>query len=184
LHAMCFSSPGAGQPRKPRDGRTGRPTDGRSLEIQRLIGRALRGAVDLGALPEITLWIDCDVISADGGTRTAAITGAYVALADAVAWATGKGIVPAGRRVLTDSVAAVSVGIIDGLPMLDLPYVEDVRAETDMNVVVTGSGAFVEVQGTAERTPFDRRELDTLLDLALAGTARLAELQNQALGRS
>lgn len=156
---------------------------GRTHEISRLIGRSLRAVTDVAALGENTIVLDCDVLQADGGTRTAAITGAYVALADAVAWATGKGIVPAGRRVLTDSVAAVSVGIIDGVPMLDLPYVEDVRAETDMNVVVTGTGRFVEVQGTAEQAPFDRAELDVLLDLALAGTAELAAVQAAALGR-
>lgn len=154
---------------------------GRTHEISRLIGRSLRAVTDVAALGENTIVLDCDVLQADGGTRTAAITGAWVALADAVAWATAKGILAPGRRVLTDSVAAVSVGIIDGTPMLDLPYVEDVRAETDMNVVVTGSGAFVEVQGTAEQAPFDRAELDTLLDLAVGGTARLAELQRAAL---
>lgn len=154
---------------------------GRTHEISRLIGRSLRAVTDVAALGENTIVLDCDVLQADGGTRTAAITGAWVALADAVAWAKRQGIVPEGRKVLTDSVAAVSVGIIDGVPMLDLPYVEDVRAETDMNVVVTGAGSFVEVQGTAEQTPFDRAELDTLLDLALAGTARLAEFQRAAL---
>lgn len=154
---------------------------GRTHEISRLIGRSLRAVVDVKALGENTVVLDCDVLQADGGTRTAAITGAYVALADAVAWAQRTGVVPAGRRVLRDSVAAVSVGIVDGTPMLDLPYVEDVRAETDMNVVVTGSGAFVEVQGTAEQTPFDRAELDRLLDLAVEGTGRLARLQAEAL---
>ncbi len=157
---------------------------GRTHEISRLVGRSLRAVTDVAALGENTIVLDCDVLQADGGTRTAAITGAYVALADAVAWAKGRGIVPEGRVVLRDSVAAVSVGIIDGTPMLDLPYVEDVRADTDMNVVVTGSGRFVEVQGTAEQEPFDRAELDVLLDLALGGTARLAELQRQALGQA
>ena len=154
---------------------------GRTHEISRLVGRSLRAIIDVAALGENTLVLDCDVLQADGGTRTAAITGAYVALADAVAWARGQGLVPAGRTVLTDSVSAVSVGIIDGVPMLDLPYVEDVRAETDMNVVVTGAGRFVEVQGTAEHATFDRAELDTLLDLALVGTGRLTALQTQAL---
>ncbi len=125
--------------------------------------------------------LDCDVLQADGGTRTAAITGAYVALADAVAWGQRHGHIKGGKPVLTDSVAAVSVGIIDGTPMLDLPYVEDVRAETDMNVVVTGSGTFVEVQGTAEHAPFDRAELDALLDLAVAGIADLTAIQRAAL---
>jgi ribonuclease PH len=153
---------------------------GRTHEISRLIGRSLRAVIDYSALGENTIVLDCDVLQADGGTRTAAITGAYVALADAVAWGQKKGHVKSGT-VLTDSVSAVSVGIIDGVPMLDLPYVEDVRAETDMNVVVTGSGAFVEVQGTAEGAPFDRAELNALLDLAVAGTADLALLQAQAL---
>jgi ribonuclease PH len=154
---------------------------GRTHEISRLIGRSLRAVIDYKALGENTVVLDCDVLQADGGTRTAAITGAYVALADAVAWGRRHGHVTGGKDVLTDSVSAVSVGIIDGVPMLDLPYVEDVRADTDMNVVVTGSGAFVEVQGTAEHAPFDRDELNVLLDLAVAGNARLAELQRAAL---
>jgi ribonuclease PH len=153
---------------------------GRTHEISRLIGRSLRAVIDHSALGENTIVLDCDVLQADGGTRTAAITGAYVALADAVAWGQKKGHVKPGA-VLRDSVAAVSVGIVDGVPMLDLPYVEDVRAETDMNVVVTGSGSFVEVQGTAEGAPFHRAELDSLLDLALAGTAELTRLQIEAL---
>ncbi len=154
---------------------------GRTHEISRLIGRSLRSVVDVKALGENTIVLDCDVLQADGGTRTAAVTGAYVALADAVAWAVAQGAVPASATVLRDSVAAVSVGIVDGTPVLDLPYVEDVRAETDMNVVVTGSGAFVEVQGTAEGAPFRRSELDALLDLALAGTSELTRLQAEAL---
>ena len=155
---------------------------GRTHEISRLIGRSLRAVVDVKALGENTIVLDCDVLQADGGTRTAAITGAYVALADAVAWGVANGAVPARRTVLTDSVAAVSVGIVDGVPVLDLPYVEDVRAGTDMNVVMTGSGRFVEVQGTAEHGAFDRAELDRLLDLAAGGIARLASLQAAALG--
>ena len=156
---------------------------GRTLEIQRLIGRSLRACVDRAALGERTITLDCDVLQADGGTRTAAITGAYVALADAVAWGTAKGAIRPrrGRPVLTDSVAAVSVGVVGGRPMVDLPYVEDVAAETDMNVVTTGAGTFVEVQGTAEGAPFDRAELDALLDLAVAGTGQLARLQAAAL---
>ena len=147
---------------------------GRTQEIQRLIGRSLRAVVDLSAITGYTITIDCDVLQADGGTRTAAITGAYVALADAAA---SLGVTGA----LTGSVAAVSVGIIDGVPRLDLPYVEDVRAETDMNVVMTGAGRFVEVQGTAEGAAFDRAELDALLDLATRGCADLTALQQQAL---
>ena len=154
---------------------------GRTHEISRLIGRSLRAVVDVAALGENTLVLDCDVLQADGGTRTAAVTGAWVALADAIAWGQRHGAIKGSKPVLLDSVAAVSVGIVDGIPMLDLPYVEDVRAETDMNVVVTGSGTFVEVQGTAEHAPFNRAELDALLDLALAGTARLTELQVAAL---
>lgn len=150
---------------------------GRTHEISRLIGRSLRAVVDTKALGENTLVIDCDVLQADGGTRTAAITGAYIALADAVEWGRTKGFIGKNAKPLIDSVAAVSVGIIDGEPMLDLAYVEDVRAETDMNVVVTGRGLFVEVQGTAEAAPFDRRELDSLLDLALGGAAELTALQ-------
>lgn len=154
---------------------------GRTHEISRLVGRSLRAVVDVAALGENTIVLDCDVLQADGGTRTAAITGAYVALADAVAWATTKRLVKPGRTVLRDSVAAISVGVVDGVPVLDLPYEEDVRAETDMNVVTTGAGAFVEVQGTAEHAPFDRAELDALLDLAVAGTAQLAALQAAVL---
>lgn len=155
---------------------------GRTHEISRLIGRSLRAVVDVSALGENTIVIDCDVLQADGGTRTAAITGAYVALADAIAWGKAHKLIPANAKVLTDSVAAVSVGIIAGAPMLDLAYTEDVRAGTDMNVVATGSGKFIEVQGTAEAAPFDRAELDTLLDLALRGTAELTSIQKQILG--
>jgi ribonuclease PH len=154
---------------------------GRTQEISRLIGRSLRAVVDLGALGENSILIDCDVLQADGGTRTAAITGSYVALADAVAWARTAGLVRAGAQPLRDSVAAVSVGIVDGEPRLDLHYDDDVRADTDMNVVMTGDGRFVEVQGTAEREPFDRALLDALLDLAARGCRTLTGLQQQAL---
>lgn len=147
---------------------------GRTHEISRLVGRGLRAAVDLSALGENTIAIDCDVLLADGGTRTAAITGAYVALADACAWL--------GRpKAIARSVAAVSVGVVGGQPMLDLAYVEDSAADTDMNVVCTGEGAFVEVQGTAEQVAFDRATLDQLLDLAVAGCAELGKLQEAAL---
>jgi ribonuclease PH len=157
---------------------------GRTHEISRLVGRALRAAVDLRALGENVVKIDCDVLVADGGTRTAAITGAYVALADAVTWLRAQGRIPPGREPLPRSVAAVSVGIIDGEPRLDLPYDEDSRAETDMNVVATGDGELVEIQGTAEGKPFTRGELDLLLDLALAGTAELTRLQRAALANA
>lgn len=153
---------------------------GRTHEISRLIGRSLRAVVDMSALGENSIVLDCDVLQADGGTRTAAITGAYVALADALAWAREHGILTGDP--LLDSVAAVSVGIVDGVPMLDLPYEEDVRAETDMNVVVTGSGDFIEVQGTAEHAPFNRDELGKLLNLATEGAAELTRLQLDALG--
>ena len=156
---------------------------GRTHEISRLIGRAVRAVVDYKALGENTIVLDCDVLQADGGTRTAAITGAYVALEDAVGWLRERGAIKARREPLSGSVCAVSVGIIDGKPMLDLCYEEDVRAETDMNVVCTGDGRFVEVQGTAEGAPFDRRELGELLDLAELGCRELTLLQNKALGR-
>ncbi|PWJ54895.1 RNAse PH [Quadrisphaera granulorum] len=153
---------------------------GRTQEISRLVGRSLRAAVDVTKLGENTVVLDCDVLQADGGTRTAAITGAYVALHDAVTWAREKGIVK--KDPLRGSVAAVSVGIDRGVPVLDLEYVEDVRAETDMNVVMTGDGRFVEVQGTAEGQPFDRAELDALLELAASGCAELTRLQRESLG--
>src|SRR6187401_2639758 len=155
---------------------------GRTHEISRLIGRSLRAVIDYQALGENTIVLDCDVLQADGGTRTAAITGAYVALADAVAHLKGEGALTGDP--LTGAVAAVSVGIIDGSPRLDLPYEDDVRAETDMNVVMTGDGKFVEVQGTAEGEPFDRALLDALLTLATKGCADLTALQHSALGTS
>ncbi len=154
---------------------------GRTHEISRLIGRSLRAAIDLEALGENTIVLDCDVLQADGGTRTAAITGAFVALADAVDWARANKHVPRKAEVITDSISAVSVGIIDGVPMLDLPYEEDVRADTDMNIVMTGSGKFVEVQGTAEQEPFSTDELMQLLELATKGNANLAKLQAEVL---
>ncbi len=154
---------------------------GRTHEISRLVGRSLRAVIDTSALGENTVVLDCDVLQADGGTRTAAITGAYVALADAVAWAKAEKLVRADAVALTGSVAAVSVGIVGGVPLLDLCYTEDVTAETDMNVVCTGDGNFVEVQGTAEGAPFDRGLLDELLDLGVAGCAELTRLQSAAL---
>ncbi|GAA0037338.1 MULTISPECIES: ribonuclease PH [Brevibacterium] len=156
---------------------------GRTHEISRLIGRSLRAVIDMTKLGENTLVLDCDVLQADGGTRTASITGAYVAMADAIDKGRSSGIIPAANKPLTDSVAAISVGIIDGQPLLDLPYVEDSRAETDMNVVMTGSGKFIEVQGTAEGAPFDRDELSALLDLAAKGCTDLTALQAEVLAR-
>ena len=152
---------------------------GRTQEISRLVGRSLRSVVDYRALGENTIVLDCDVLQADGGTRTAAITGAYVALADAVGWLSTRG--RTAGQPLRGSVAAVSVGIVDGVPALDLCYEEDVRADTDMNVVMTGDGRYVEVQGTAEREPFDRLLLDGLLELAAAGCAELTRAQAAAL---
>ena len=176
-YAMLPRSTGSRNDRESVKGRIG----GRTHEISRLIGRSLRAVIDVSALGENTIVIDCDVIDADGGTRTAAITGAYVALADAIAWGKAQGAISPEAKALTDSVSAISVGIIGGVPMLDLPYEEDVRAETDMNVVMTGSGRFVEIQGTAEREAFTKAELDALLDLAVSGNATLAALQAAAL---
>jgi ribonuclease PH len=152
---------------------------GRTQEISRLVGRALRACVDYKALGEATIQLDCDVLQADGGTRTAAITGAYVALYDAIEWLRKNGKMPG--EPLVCAVSAISVGMIDGEPRLDLNYEEDVRAETDMNVVVTGDGQFVEVQGTAEGKPLRRSEIDALLDLAVGGCASLDAMQRAAL---
>ncbi|MFA9438847.1 ribonuclease PH [Uliginosibacterium sp. sgz301328] len=154
---------------------------GRTQEIQRLIGRSLRAVVDTAALGERQITIDCDVLQADGGTRTAAITGACVAVHDALEWLVARGKLPASP--MRDFVAAVSVGIFDGVPVLDLDYPEDSACDTDMNVVMTGSGGFVEVQGTAEGAPFSREQLNTLLALAADGIAELVALQKQALGK-
>ena len=153
---------------------------GRTQEIQRLIGRAMRCVFDLAALGERTITLDCDVLQADGGTRTAAITGAYVAAHDAVSWLLGKRALTASP--LRDQVAAVSVGIVQGVPLLDLEYVEDAACDTDMNIVMTGSGGFVEVQGTAEGKSFSRAEMDRLLALADQGIRELLAAQRSALG--
>jgi len=155
---------------------------GRTQEIQRLIGRSLRGIIDLQVLGERTVQIDCDVLQADGGTRTAAITGAWVALHDAVSWMQSQGMLSASP--LTDSVAAVSVGLWQGHAVLDLDYAEDSACDTDMNVVMTGTGGIVEVQGTAEGRPFSRAQVDQLLDLAASGIHSLTLMQRQALGIS
>ncbi len=152
---------------------------GRTQEIQRLVGRALRAVTDLGALGERQVTLDCDVLQADGGTRCAAITGAMVALADAVAWLKGKGLVT--REPLRDFVAAVSVGIVGGAACLDLDYAEDSACDTDMNVVMTGAGGFVEIQGTAEGAPFSREEMERLLALAQKGIAQIVAMQKAAL---
>ncbi|GMT46778.1 MAG: ribonuclease PH [bacterium] len=152
---------------------------GRTHEIQRLIGRSLRAVVDLEALGERTVWIDCDVIQADGGTRTASITGAYIALVNAMRYAVRNGIIE--RNPVKDYLAAVSVGVVDGEPMLDLCYEEDFKAEVDMNIVMTGSGKYVEVQGTAEGEAFERETLDRLLTLAETGIKELIEIQKGTL---
>jgi ribonuclease PH len=170
--------PGSTSDRKPRDATRGK-LDGRTVEIQRLIGRSLRSVVDFKALGERTIWIDCDVLQADGGTRCAAICGGYAALHLAL-----SGLVDAGKLrelPLSDSVAAVSVGIVGGSAMLDLAYVEDSRAEVDMNVVISGSGQMIEVQATAERTPFGRASLDELLSLAAAGIEEISAEQTRVL---
>jgi ribonuclease PH len=170
--------PGSTSDRKPRDASRGK-LDGRTVEIQRLIGRSLRSVVDFKALGERTIWIDCDVLQADGGTRCAAICGGYAALHLAL-----SGLVDAGKLrelPLSDSVAAVSVGIVGGSSMLDLAYAEDSRAEVDMNVVISGSGQMIEVQATAERTPFGRTSLDQLLSLAAAGIEEISALQTRVL---
>ena len=156
---------------------------GRTHEISPLIGRCLRGVVDMKALGENQVQIDCDVLQADGGTRTASITGAYVALVDAMRWAEKHKHIRSAERVIKDSVSAVSVGVIDGTPMLDLPYIEDSKAMTDMNVAMTGSGEFIEIQGTAEHRPFNRAELNALLDLAEKGNKELQAAQQSALAQ-
>jgi ribonuclease PH len=170
--------PGSTSERKSRDASRGR-VDGRTVEIQRLVGRSLRSVVDFKALGERTVWIDCDVIQADGGTRCAAICGGYVALHMALQRLVTRGMLP--RVPLRDAVAAVSVGIVDSEPRLDLPYEEDSRAEVDMNVVMTGAGELIEVQATAERTPFGRASLDELLELAAGGIAAIGAEQARVL---
>ena len=167
--------------RKQRDATKGR-LDGRSVEIQRLIGRSLRGVIDLSKLGERTIYLDCDVLQADGGTRCASITGAYVALALACTWLQAEGKLESSP--LTGSVAAVSCGMVDGTALLDLDYSEDSTAEVDANVVMTGEGGLIEVQATAERTPLSRAHLDELLALAGAGIERLRAAQEQALATS
>ena len=172
--------PRATNTRSRREAAEGRQS-GRSQEIQRLIGRSLRAIVDLKALGERTLRIDCDVIQADGGTRCASITGACVALHDAISWCRAQGLVLV--EPLADFVAAVSVGVVDGVPALDLDYAEDSTCDTDMNVVMTGRGGFVEVQGTAEGSPFTRGEMDALVSLAEGGIRELIAAQKRALAR-
>ncbi len=170
--------PRATHTRGDREAAKGRQS-GRTQEIQRLIGRSLRSVVDLGALGERSIVVDCDVLQADGGTRTAAITGAFVAVHDAVSWLLAQGRI--ARSPILDHVAAVSVGIAGGVPLLDLDYAEDSGCDTDMNVVMTGAGGFVEIQGTAEGAPFSRAQMDAMLDLAARGIAALVAAQRAAL---
>lgn len=169
--------PSSTDPRKHREGRRG--PEGRTFEIQRLIGRSLRSVVDLDALGEITLWLDCDVIQADGGTRTASITGAYIALHDCLKRMESDGLLK--KWPLCDSIAAVSVGIVNGTPVLDLDYAEDVEAAVDMNVIMRGDGRFVEIQGTAEHSPFTHDEMMEMLRLAQKGILELLKIQEDAL---
>jgi len=178
LTAEYSMLPGATDTRGEREAIRGRPS-GRTQEIQRLIGRSLRAVVDFAALGERTLWVDCDVLQADGGTRCASITGGSVALSISGARLAARGAI--ARNPIGDSVSAVSVGIVKGELLLDLPYAEDSIAEVDMNVVATGTGRFVEVQGTGERTTFSRDELVRLTELAIGGTAELARLQARAV---
>ena len=180
LTAEYSMLPGAGQPRKPRDGRSGRPLDGRSFEIQRLIGRALRCAVDLGALPEVTLWVDCDVLQADGGTRTASVNGAVVAVYDALLWMEEQKMLP--KWPLRGLVSAVSVGIVGGTPMVDLDYSEDSAAEVDLSVVLAADGRLIEVGGGAEKRPFALDQFQQMLTLAQQACGEVTTLQKQALG--
>jgi ribonuclease PH len=180
LTAEYSMLPGSTSPRKRRE-REGK-TDGRTTEIQRLIGRSLRAVTDLAALGPRTIVVDCDVLEADGGTRTASISGAFVALADAIH--SLRSCLAPGSRPLTDTLAAVSVGVVGGELLLDLDYREDAAAAVDMNVVMTGSGRYVEIQGTGEEATFDDRQLAGLLKLAKGGIAQLTRLQTAALGRS
>jgi ribonuclease PH len=179
LTAEYAMLPRSTQVRTPREVGKGRPS-GRTMEIQRLIGRSLRAVVDLDALGERTVWIDCDVLQADGGTRTASVTGSFVAVVEALERLRAAAVIP--RLPVADFVAAVSVGVVGGEAVLDLEYGEDSQAEVDMNVVGTAGGRLVEVQGTAERTPFSRQRLHELLDLAQEGIRSLVAVQRQALG--
>lgn len=180
LSAEYAMLPAATHDRMPRESTRGK-VKGRTHEISRLVGRSLRAAIDLSQLGENTIQLDCDVLQADGGTRTASITGAYVALADAVAALHARGVIPDGKNPLLPPVAAVSVGLIDGRVCLDLPYEEDSRADVDLNVVMTAGGRFVEIQGTGEHATFDRQQLDEMLDVAAKGCQELFVKQKAVL---
>lgn len=174
--------PRATSERTPRESVKGK-VGGRTQEISRLVGRCLRGVIDMKALGENQVQLDCDVLQADGGTRTASVTGAYVALVDALHWAEKHKHIRSAEKAIKDQISAVSVGIINGTPMLDLPYIEDSQAMTDMNVAMTGSSKFIEIQGTAEHRPFTRDELNVLLELAEKGNKELQRAQNEALAK-
>ena len=172
--------PNAGNPRKPRDGRTGRPIDGRTLEIQRLIGRALRCAVDLKQLPEVTMWVDCDVLQADGGTRTTSINGAIVALYDALLYMEEQKRLP--KWPMRGLVSAISVGLKDDAPLIDLDYHEDSAAEADLNVICSSDGKLIEVQGAAEKAPFTVERFHEMVAAGQRSCESVDQLQRQALG--
>lgn len=180
LTAEYSMLPSAGMPRKPREGRTGRPIDGRTQEIQRMVGRALRCALDLAILPEATLWVDCDVLAADGGTRTTAINGAVIALYDALLWMEEQRLLR--KWPLRGLVSAVSIGLLGDLIVSDLDYQEDSEADVDLNVVCAADGRIVEVQGAAERRPFKVEQFQSMLALAQTGCAGIVELQKKTLG--
>jgi ribonuclease PH len=180
LTAEYSMLPGASAPRKPREGRTGRPVDGRSLEIQRLVGRALRCAVDLAAMPEVTLWVDCDVISADGGTRTTSINGAVVALYDALLWMEEQRQLP--RWPLRGLVSAISVGLLNNEAIADLDYQEDSAADVDLTVVCAADGRLVEMQGAAEKSPFTMEQFQAMASLGQQSCAQVIAAQKKALG--
>jgi len=180
LTAEYAMLPNAGNPRKPRDGRTGRPLDGRTQEIQRLIGRALRCAIDLKQLPEVTLWVDCDVLQADGGTRTTAINGALVAVYDALLYMEEQKSLP--NWPLRGMVSAISVGLHDGEPMVDLDYDEDSAAEADLNIICANDGKLIEVQGAAEKRPFAIEQFHEMVALGQKTCVGIDALQRKALG--
>ena len=180
LTAEYAMLPNAGKPRKPRDGRTGRPTDGRTQEIQRLIGRALRCAIDLKQLPEVTLWIDCDVLQADGGTRTTSINGALVAVYDALLYMEEQKSLPSWP--MRGLVSAISVGLCDGEPLVDLDYHEDSAAEADLNIISSSDGKLIEVQGAAETQPFSTEKFHEMVSIGQKVCTGINELQRKALG--